>query len=155
MGAKQFDYYIFIDYSDALIGYLIIEKSKINDLLPKISRFRHYRETGDKGLYLRNVKKTFKRENLLSYFLKRKIKETRQNMGIFLDIGEFIKSHPNCMIFASIDNRQYSNFEHFVKIVDGSNIKVVRESELREGTIEYQISLVLDNWLNIERLSIG
>ena len=154
MGAKQFDYYIFIDYSDNLIGYIIIEKLKIKYLLPKIFRFRHYREAGDKKLYLKNVKKTFKRENLLNYFLKHKIRETRQNIEIFLDIGEFIKNNPNCLIFASIDNKQYNNFQNFVKIVNGENIKVVKESELKVGTVEYQISLVLDNWLNIERLNI-
>ena len=154
MGEKQFDYYIFVDYSDNLIGYLIIEQAKIKDLLPKIFRFKHYREAGDKKLYLKNVKKTFKRENLLNSFLKHKIRETRQNMEIFLDIGEFIKENSNCLIFASIDNKQYNNFQNFVKIVDGKNIKVIKESELKPGTVEYQISLILDNWLNIERLNI-
>jgi hypothetical protein len=152
MGARQFDYYIFLDYSENLIGYIIVEQSKINEILPKISRFRHYRKAGDKGLYLKNIKKTFKRENLLNYFLKHKIRETRQNMEIFLDIGEFIKSHPNCLIFASIDNKQYDSFQNFVNIVDGKNIIVVKESELRVGTPEYQVSLILDNWLNMERL---
>mgnify|MGYP001586549454 CR=1 FL=1 len=154
MGAKQFDYYIFIDYSENLIGYIIIEHDKIRELLPKISRFRHYREALDKKIYLKNVKQTFKREKLLDYFVKHKIKETRQNMEIFLDIGEFIKDNSNCLIFASIDNKQYNNFQNFVKIVDGKNIKVVKESELKSGTVEYQISLILDNWLNIERLNI-
>src|SRR3989338_9205671 len=154
MGAKQFDYYIFVDYSDNLIGYLILEQSNIKNLLSKIFRFRHFRKAGNKKLYLKNVKNTFKRENLLNYFLKHKIRETRQNIEIFLDIGEFIKNNPNCLIFASIDNKQYNNFQNFVKIVDGKNIKVVKESELKVGTIEYQISLVLDNWLNIERLNI-
>lgn len=46
----------------------------------------------------------------------------------------------------------YSNFERLVKIIDGTNTKIVKESELKKGTPEYQISLVLDNWLNIERL---
>ncbi len=149
---KEFDYYIFIDYSENLLGYIIIERARIKDLLPKIFRFRHYRDAGDRKLYLKNVKQTFKRENLLSYFIKHKIREIRQNMEIFLDVGEFIKNHSNCLIFASIDNKQYNNFQNFVKIVDGDNIKIIKESELKVGTIEYQISLILDNLLNIERL---
>jgi len=149
---KEFDYYIFIDYSENLLGYIIIERARIKDLLPKIFRFRYYRDAGDRKLYLKNVKQTFKRENLLSYFIKHKIREIRQNMEIFLDVGEFIKNHSNCLIFASIDNKQYNNFQNFVKIVDGDNIKIIKESELKVGTIEYQISLILDNLLNIERL---
>ena len=152
MGKREFDYYVYIDYSDDLIGYVIIDNKGINILLPKILRFRHYREARDKKLYLKNVKQTFKREKLLDYFVQHKIRKTNQNIEIFLDIGEFIKTHSNCLIFASIDNKQYNSFQNFVKIVDGKNIKIIKESELKIGTVEYQISLVLDNWLNIERL---
>jgi hypothetical protein len=53
MVAKQFDYYIFIDYSENLVGYSIIDKNKMKELLPKISRFKHYREAGDRKQYLR------------------------------------------------------------------------------------------------------
>lgn len=152
MGAKQFDYYIFIDYSENLIGYNIIECKKIKEVLTKITRFRHYREARNKRLYLKNVKNTFKRERLLSYFLKNKIRDIKDNMEIFLEVGEFIKTHANCLIFVSIDDKQYSNFEKFVEFVDGKNIKVMKESQLKENSPEYKVSLVLDNWLNIERL---
>ena len=37
---REFDYYIFIDYSENLIGYNIIEKEKVGELLLKTSRFR-------------------------------------------------------------------------------------------------------------------
>ena len=37
----NFDYYIYIDYSENLIGYIIIHKDKIEELLPKLSKFRH------------------------------------------------------------------------------------------------------------------
>ena len=154
MKFKQFDYYIFIDFSENLIGYNIINYEKMIELLPKISRFSHYKTLRHKKEYLKSIKSRIEKEKILSYFLKHKIRETRQNIEIFLDIGEFIKNNPNCLIFASIDNKQYNNFQNFVKIVDGKNIKVVKESELKVGTIEYQISLVLDNWLNIERLNI-
>ena len=150
---REFDYYIFIDYSENLIGYSIIESNKLKELLPKISRFRHYRAAGDKQLYLKNIKKTFKRENIKSYFLKLKIKVMSRNMDIFLDVLEFLKMHENCVIFVSIDNRQYPAFRKMVNIVDGENTIIKQESELIVGTPEYQASLVLDSLLNIERLN--
>jgi hypothetical protein len=152
MGAKQFDYYIFIDYSENLIGYNIIAKEKIKEILPKITKFRHYRNARDKKVYLKNVKNTFKKENLLDFFLKKKVKHIKDNMELFIDVGEFIKEHANCLIFVSVDNNQYLTFEKFVKFIDGKNIKVIKESQLREDTFEYRLSLVLDNWLNIQRL---
>jgi len=149
---KEFDYYIFIDYSENLIGYSIIENKKLKELIPKISRFKHYRVARDKKLYLKNIKKTIKRDNLKSSFLKLKIKEIYKNMEIYLDILEFLKKHENCIIFISVDNSQYLTFRKMVNIVDGENIIIKQESELVEGTSEYKASLVLDNLLNIERL---
>lgn len=149
---KEFDYYIFIDYSENLIGYSIIENSKLKELLPKISRLRHYRESGDRKTYLRNVKKAFKRDNIKSSFLKFKIKGMHKNVEIYLDILEFLKKHANCIIFISIDNKQYPAFRKMINIIEGENIVVKQESELVKGTSEYQTSLVLDNMLNIERL---
>jgi len=84
--------------------------------------------------------------------LKLKIKGMHKNMEIYLDVLEFLKKHENCIIFISIDNRQYSAFEKMVNIVDGKKVIVKQESELIKGTPEYQVSLVLDNILNIERL---
>ena len=129
---KEFDYYIFIDFSENLIGYNIIEKQKLKELLPKILRFRHYKEVGNKKLYLKNIRRTIKKENIKSLLLKVEIK--------------------NCIIFISVDNRQYSAFRKMVDIVDGKNVIVKQESELVKGTPEYQASLVLDNMLNAVRL---
>ncbi|MBS3066074.1 hypothetical protein J4229_03460 [Candidatus Pacearchaeota archaeon] len=84
MGAKEFDYYMFIDYSENFLGYMILEKARKKEFLPKISK--------------------------------------------------------------------YSNFEKLVRIIDGNNTKVVKENELKNGSIEYKTSLVLDSLLNIERL---
>jgi len=148
---KEFDYYIFIDYSKNLIGYSIIEHDKIIGLLPKISRFRHYKEVRDKKIYLKNIKKTIKRENIKSYFLKFGIKELYKNTDIYAAVLEFIKKHENCIIFISVDNRQYKAFNKLVGFVDGKRVVVKKESELVKGTPEYQASLVLDNLLNIER----
>jgi len=152
MGAKQFDYYVFIDYSDNFLGYLIVENNKISEFLPKISKFSHYKELKHKHAYLRSIKKIIEKNDILSYPLKTKIRKTTDTPEIYSDILEFLKKHNNCLIFVSVDNKQYSNFERLVKIIDGTNNKVVRESELKKGTFEYKISLVLDTLLNIERL---
>lgn len=149
---KEFDYYIFIDYSEGIIGYSIIDKSKLRELLPKITRFKHYKKSRDKKLYLKNIKKTIKKESIKSYFLKLKIREMNKNMEIYLDILEFLKKYDNCIIFISVDNHQYPNFKKMVSITDGGKTLVKQESELKEGTPEYKVSLVLDNLLNIERL---
>ena len=69
-----------------------------------------------------------------------------------MDIGEFIKKHSNCIILLSIDDKQYSAFEKFIEIIDGNNIKVLKESQLKRKNVEYSLSLVLDNWLNMNRL---
>ena len=84
MEKKEFDYYIYIDYSENIIGYAIIEYSKIKILLPKISRFRHYKEAKDRKQYIKNVNKTFKRERLLDYFAKTKARKTKENLEILI-----------------------------------------------------------------------
>ena len=38
---KDYDYYVFIDYSENLVGYSIIEQKKIFELLPKKKKFEH------------------------------------------------------------------------------------------------------------------
>ena len=63
-GRKEYDYYIFIDYSENLIGYSIIEQKKINGLLPKISKFHHYRDHRNKKVYIKHISDTIKRENV-------------------------------------------------------------------------------------------
>ena len=76
----------------------------------------------------------------------------RQNLEIYSEVLEFLKKHDNCIIFVSIDNHEYSNFQKLIKIIDKERVVVKQESELIIGTIEYQASLVLDTLLNIERL---
>ncbi|MEK6894766.1 MAG: hypothetical protein AABX10_04855 [Nanoarchaeota archaeon] len=157
MGAKQFDYYIFIDYSENFLGYLVMKNEKIKEFLPKISKFAHYRELKRKEAYIHSIKKVIEKNNVLSYTEKTKIRKTTSTLEIYSDILEFLKEHDNCLIFISVDNNQSVNFEKLVRIIDGTNIKVVRESQLRKDTFEYRINLVLDTLLNIERLkeSIG
>ncbi|MBS3100075.1 hypothetical protein J4463_02565 [Candidatus Pacearchaeota archaeon] len=149
---KEFDYYVFIDYSDNLIGYIILKKENLRDCLCNISRFRHYRESKKRKLYLKNAKSTFNKKDLLRYFVKTKVRNVIETPEIFTDIAEFLKIVKGSKIFISVDNRQYKNFEKFVKIIDGENIRVIKESDLKEHSPEYRINLVLDTWLNIERM---
>lgn len=152
MGAKQFDYYVFIDYSENFLGYFIIEKEKIVGFLPKITKFSHYKKIKHKHEYIHSIKKIIEKNKILSYPLKYKIRKTTDTPEVYSDILEFLKKYNNCFIFISVDNKQYSNFERLIKIIDGSNTKVIRESELKKDSFEYKISLVLDTLLNIERL---
>ena len=152
MGAKEFDYYIFIDYSEDYLGYLIIEHENIREFLPKISKFAHYRELKNKGAYLKSIRKVIDKHNITSYLLKTKIRRTTETPEIYSDILEFLKNHENCLVFICVDNKQYLNFKKIVNIIDGKNTKVVKESELREDSFEYRISLVLDTLLNLARL---
>lgn len=152
MGVKQFDHYIYIDYSENILGYMIVEKDKIAEFLPKISKFAHYKDLKHKREYIHSIKRVIEDNQILSYLLKHKIKGVVSTPEIYSDILEFLKGHKNCLIFISVDNKQYSNFEKLVKIIDGINTKVVRESELKKDTFEYRMSLVLDTLLNIERL---
>lgn len=147
---KEFDYYIFIDYSENLIGYSIIEKNKVPNLLPKIERFRHYGGSRERKIYLSHIKNTIKREGIRAYFEKIKIVNMRYNLDLFSEVLEFIKKHDNCIIFISVDDFQYELFRKLVHVIDNDKTRVVKESQLKRGSIEYQLSLVLDNLLNIE-----
>jgi hypothetical protein len=152
MGAKEFDYYIFIDYSEDFLGYLIIERDKIREFIPKISRFAHYNELKHKKAYLKSIRKIVDKNKVCSHFCRLKIRKTQATPEIYSDIIEFLKAHDNCLIFISVDNKQFINFKKLVTIVDGKNIKVVKESELKIDTPEYRISLVLDTLLNLARV---
>jgi hypothetical protein len=149
---KEFDHYIFIDYSVNLIGYLIIEKKYIEPLLPKIQKFSHYRDLKHKNSYLHSIKNIIERYNLPKYFLKLKIREMHATPEIYADLAEFLKKSHHCCIFVSIDDKQYSNFERFIDVIDGKDNKIIKESELKKDSKEYKLSLILDTLLNIERL---
>ena len=147
----SFDYYIFIDYSKNLIGYTIIEKSRIKELLIKTSKLKHYKEVKHKKEYLAAIKK--KIQNINIHLEKIKIKEIRKNIDIYADIAHFLKTKENKTIFISIDNNQYSSFNRILKIINSINTKIVKESELKKNTPEYKLSLIIDNLLNIKRKS--
>ncbi len=148
---KEFDYYIFIDFSENLIGYNIIAKDNLNKLLQKITKFVHYRGLRHKRAYIHSIKKVIEKNEIRKYLLKNKIRNVRETPEIYIDIVEFIKKNSNCIIFISVDNKQFSNFEKLVENF-GRNTKVVKESELKKESKEYKLSLILDTLLNIERL---
>ena len=185
MGAKEFDYYVFIDYSENYLGYLIIENGKVREFLPKISKFAHYRELKHKKAYLDSIRKVVDKNKVCSHFCRLKIRKTEATPEIYSDILDFLKKHDNCLVFICVDNKQFINYhktlmgfvswvlrfpknlqvkdyninvvdflriKKLVSIIDGKNIKVIKESELKKHTPEYKISLVLDTLLNLARL---
>ena len=149
---KEFDYYIFIDYSVNLIGYLIVENKKLKELLPKLSKFSHFKDLKHKSAYIHSIRNVIAKYKILDFFIKHKIKEMRQNIEIYTDVLEFLKKHENCIINVSIDNHEYPNFKKLVNVVGREKTEVVRESQLGKNTPECRMSLVLDTLLNIERL---
>ena len=154
MKIKDFEYYIYLDYSADLIGYNIIEKEKIHLILPKIIKFRHYKEERHKRIYLLKIKREIKSLNLTSLLLKQKIKHIKDNLLIFLEVIEFVKSNYNCAIFLSVDNNQFNAFTKLLNMVQHKeNITILKESDLRRKSMEHQLSLIIDTMLNLERMS--
>ena len=151
MREKEFDYYIFIDYSENLIGYNIIEKSKITELLSKITKLKHYNELEHKREYLNSMKKLFLRYNIPSYVLKMKINNVKDNIDLFSDILNFIKKHESSTIFISVDDFQFRSFNKLVQIVDSDKAKIIKEGQLKKGSMEHKISLIIDTQLNLIR----
>ena len=151
---ETIDYYIFIDYSERLVGYIIIQKERIPDIIPLITKFHHYRDIKHKKSYIKSIKKVLDKNNIAQYLLKSKIKELKDNLSIFVEVIEFIKKYDNCKIFASIDNNQFNSFKKLLDIIPHKDhIILVKESDLKKGSVEYKLSLVIDTKLNIERMS--
>ncbi len=149
---KEFDYYIYIDYSENLIGYSIIEKSKIRELLPKISKFAHYREIVHKKKYLDTIRERIEKEGITKLLLKWKIRDMNENIEIFSDVLEFVKCNDNCAIFVSVDNNQYKSFLKLFEVFPHKeHVEVSQESCLRKDSIECRLSYIIDNLLNIRR----
>ncbi|MGD9276690.1 MAG: hypothetical protein PVJ67_05950 [Candidatus Pacearchaeota archaeon] len=148
---KIFDYYIFIDFSENLIGYNIISSKKMFELLPKIVKLKHYKQLKHKREYLSSMKKLFVKEKINSYLEKTKIKKVQKNMDIFAEVLEFVKKHEDCIVFLSVDDFQYRAFRKILKIIDGKKTEVVKESQIKKGTPEYQMSLIIDTQLNLIR----
>lgn len=149
---KKFDYYIYIDYSKNLVGYAIIEKEKINILLPKLSKLDHYRNVKHKKQYISTIRKKLKKEKIKDLLLKCKIVELRLNLTVFADVVNFIIKNCKYKIFVSIDDNQYYPFVKLLKIIpDQKYLVVIKESDLERKSMEYRLNLIVDNMLNIKR----
>jgi len=149
---RKIDYYIYLDYSERLIGYTIIKNEKVGVILPKISKFHHYKDRKHKKAYLSSIKKIIKSKRIIEDLLKIKIRELRENILIFTDVIEFIKNNDNCAIFASIDDNQFYAFKKLLELVPHKNHTIVqKESSLIKGSKEYQLSLIIDTLLNLKR----
>lgn len=148
------DYYIYLDYSESLVGYIIIQNEKIPELLPRITKLHHYKDIKNKKAYIQSVKKILEKNSIEQFLLKCRIKGLKDNLSIFIEIVDFVKKYDNCKIFASIDNNQFISFTKLLEMIPHKeHIIVVKESDLRKGSIEYRLSLIIDTKLNIERLS--
>jgi len=148
---KLFDYYIFMDYSENLIGYIIIKFEKISELIKKTSKLKHYARVKYKKEYLRAMKKLFERDELLSYLEKHSVKELRQNIEACSEIFDFCDKNPISRIFISIDDRQYHGFMRIAEKFDGNRFTIVKEGKLKKGSKEYQLNLIIDTLLNLKR----
>ena len=151
MKAKEFDYYIFIDYSEDLIGYIIVDREKIKELLTKISKLKHYTKLKYKRQYLDSMKKLFRKNKVLDFIDKHKIVELRQNIEICSDIFNFCEKNTEAKIFISVDDRQYNGFMRLAKMLDGKRFTIIKEGKLKKGSEEYQMNLIIDTLLNLKR----
>jgi len=151
---REIDYYIFIDYSADLIGYNIIEKKNVQTILPKIIKFRHFKEERRKRIYLMKIRREIKKSNLTSFIFKQKIKNIKDNLLVFAEIIEFVRKNDNCLIFMSVDNNQFRAFTRLLEMIPHKDHIIVRkESDLKRNSLEYRLSLIIDTMLNIERMS--
>ena len=151
MGEKQFDYYVFIDYSDNLIGYIILNKEKIKGCFPWINKLKHYRRIKRGSLYLKAMKNMFERNNVLGSLEKHKVTELRYNLELCSEIFEFCKSKPDSNIFISVDDRQYLGFMKLMNVLDGKKFTIVKEGKLIPNSIEHKLSFIIDTLLNLKR----
>jgi hypothetical protein len=151
MHKEEFDYYIFVDYSENLIGYIIIDKKRINELLPKISKLKHYKTLKNKVQYLNAMKNIFEKNKILNILSKHRITELRQNVEICSEIFDFCLNLNQSKIFISVDDRQYRGFMKLASIIDGKKFKIIKESQLKRDSIEYQMNLIIDTLLNLKR----
>jgi len=151
MKSKIFDYYIFIDYSLDLIGYVIISKSNVYDCLLKTSKLKHYKNLKYKRAYLRSMKKLFEKNEILRSVDKYRVTELRYNIEICSEVFDFCKKHPDSKIFISIDDRQYKGFMKILRSIDGKRFTILKEGKLVKNSREYKLSLIIDTLLNLKR----
>lgn len=151
MKDKLFDYYIFMDYSESLVGYIIINKKNIKELLSKTSKLKHYNRVKNKSPYLLSIKRIIDKQKIMSLLEKSGIKELRQNIEICSEIFDFCKKNRECKIFISVDDRQYRGFMRLANTLDGNRFKIIKEGKLKKDSMEHRLNLIIDNLLNLKR----
>ncbi len=97
------------------------------------------------------MKKLFDKSDILNTILRHKITELRQNIEVCSEIFDFCKKKTESKIFISVDDRQYKGFMKIASIIDGKRFKIVKEGQLKNGSEEYQMSLIIDTLLNLKR----
>ena len=147
-----FEYHIYLDYSERLVGYTIVQREKIQDLLPLITKLHHYKDIKYKKAYIQSVKKVIEKNRIADYLLKFQIKELKDNLSMFVEILDFVKKREGSKIFISIDDNQLIAFSRLLGMMH-LNVAAVKESGLKKGSVEYKLSLIIDTMLNIERVS--
>lgn len=151
MHKEDFDYYIFIDYSECLIGYIIVAKEKVNNLLLKISKLKHYKGLKHKIEYLNAAKNLFDKKSILGDLSQHRITELRKNIELCSEVFDFCKNFNKSKIFISIDDRQYKGFMKLSSFVDGTRLKIIKEGQLKKNSVEYRLNLIIDTLLNLKR----
>ncbi len=140
-----------MDYSENLIGYIIIDKQKLNELLPKITKLKHYKGLKNKVQYLNAAKKLFKKNRILDIVSKHKIAELRQNVELCSEILDFCRKESESKMFISVDDRQHRGFMKILSLIDGKRFKIIKEGQLKVNSPEYQMNLIIDTLLNLKR----
>lgn len=149
---KEFDYYVFIDYSESLIGYIIIEKSKIKEILSKTTKLRHYKKVRHDKKYLAAVKRDFENKEIEKLLFKCRIKKMIANIELFSEILEFLIKNKEKKMLVSVDDNFYIYLLKYIsQIISRENLSIVRESKLKPYSIEYKLNLIIDNLLAIKR----
>ncbi len=150
---KEFDYYIFIDYSEDYLGYLIVSKEKIKEALLKTTKFKHYKEVRCKSAYIKSVKKSIQLNELYLLFDKIKIKKKCDTLEIYFEILNFLKNNFDKKIFICVDDKQYFSFQKMTNIFNSKEVFIIKESKLNKYSSEYKLNLILDTILNLTRLN--
>lgn len=151
MDKDEFDYYIFIDYSENLLGYILLSKENFNRIQNNLSKLKHYTEVRHKKPYIDSMKKLFEKNKILDSLDKYRIVELRQNVEMCSEIFDFCKRNSDSRFFISVDDRQYRGFMNLSKIIDGKKFCIIKEGKLKKGSKEYQTNKIIDTLLNIKR----
>ncbi|MDP2925077.1 MAG: hypothetical protein Q8N99_01770 [Nanoarchaeota archaeon] len=149
-GFGDFEYYAFLDYSQELIGYSVIRKDNLKELLAKIARLHSYKEIKHKQKYLAKIKKLDwkKIKKLMDY----NIVKITSSEKILLSIIEFIKENNESLGFISVSDHYYNSFSKMIEMSERRhNYLIVKESDIKKDSNEYKLSLVIETLLNLER----